>query len=64
MSNIGGEFFFKCFTVMSNTGRVKKRREMKGERVNQRQFFKVFVWIITIVFKVAGADIICLSSID
>ena len=38
---------------------------MKGERVklNQGQlfFFKVFVWIVTIVFKVAGVDFICLS---
>ena len=43
MSNIGGgkkNKNKKCFTVMSNTGRVKKRREMKGERVNQGQFFK------------------------
>ena len=51
---------FYCH-VKHRTGE-KETREMKGERVNQSQFFfKVFVWIITIVLKVAGANIICLS---
>ena len=35
---------------------------MKGKGLIKAScFFKVFVWIITIVFKVAGVDIICLS---
>ena len=49
---------FDCH-VKHKTGE-KETREMKGERVKQGQFFK-FCMDIPIVFKVAGADIICLS---
>ena len=43
---------------MSHRTGEKETREMKGERVNQGNFFKVFVWIITIVFKVGLVSVI------
>ena len=43
---------------MSHRTGEKETREMKGERVNQGHFFKVFVWIITIVFKVGLVSVI------
>ena len=49
---------------MSNIGGgEKEEREMKGEKglIKASCFFKVFVWIITVVFKVAREAIICLA---
>ena len=62
MSNNGGKKI--CFTVMPKHRKgEKERREMEGEigLIKASCFLNVFVWIITVVFKVAGLAIICLS---
>ena len=49
---------FYCY-VKHKTGE-KETRERRGKGLIKASFLS-FVLIITIVFKVAGADIICLS---
>ena len=41
--------------------RVKKRDKGETGLIKASCFFKVFVWIITVVFKVVEVAIICLS---
>ena len=60
ISSIGGGE--KSFTVMSNTRGVKERGDAGEKRLIKAScFLKVFVWIITVLFKVAGVAIIRLS---
>ena len=62
MSNIGGGGGNVLLSRQTPEGE-KERREMNGKKglIKASCILKVFVWIITVVFKVTGVAIICLS---